>query len=107
MITAQRQLDEAVSSIETQHGKRVTPAGRMLLQALLMEALTTRESEWRTRGNVMIEAYGSEGVVGKQLRDSFGVVLHQAWLDQSGDIITTRDILSAIQKKWCGIFPIC
>ncbi len=107
IIVAQRQLDEAVAAIESAHSSRVTPAARMLLQALVVEATTTREAEWRSRANIMLEAYGSEAKVGQQLRESLNAILHQAWLDQRGEFITTRDILSAIQKKWCGIFPIC
>jgi hypothetical protein len=104
---AQQQLDETVVEIERAHGKRVTPAARIMLEALLLESITTRESEWRSRGNVLFEAYGADAKVSNVVRESFRVVLNQAYVDQTGDFITTRDLLTAIQKKWCDIFPIC
>ncbi len=107
IIRAQQQLDEAIASIEKAYSKRVTPAARIMLQAILVEALTTRESEWRNRGQIMLEAYGSEEQMGRKINESFSTVLRQAYMEQSGDFITTRDVLAAIQNKWCGIFPIC
>jgi hypothetical protein len=105
VIAAQRQLDESIQKIEQK--KRLTPAARIMLQAILLESLTTRESEWKSRGNVIFDSNVSENQLANTIRRSFDAVLDQAYLDQSGDFITTRDILSAVQKKWCDIFPFC
>jgi hypothetical protein len=107
IAVAQLELDKSISEIERARGKRVSPAARIMLEAILLESLTTREAEWRTRGQILFEAYGAESRVSAAISEAFGTVLTQAYYDQSGDFITTRDILSAINKKWCGIFPIC
>lgn len=107
VIKARRQLTESISSFEAQKGKTLTPAARIMLEAILMESLTTRESEWRTRGEVLTEAYGSVDKLGNRVSQSFGSLLEAAYLEQAGDFVTTRDLLAAAQKKWCNIFPIC
>jgi hypothetical protein len=100
IVAAQRQL-------ENEKKKQVTPAARIMLEAILIESLTTRESEWLTRPKISLGSYGSENQLSASLAASLNTVLDQACNDQSGEFITTRDVLSAIQKKWCGIFPIC
>lgn len=107
IVGAQRALHEEISRIEREKNRTVTPAARIILEALLLESLTTRESDWRTRANLTFEAAGSANAISDRIRQSFSEVLTQAWIDQSGEFITAKDVLSAIQKKWCNIFPIC
>src|SRR4051812_27189219 len=104
ILAAKQQLDLSIAKIESK--KPLTPAARIMLEAIVLESLTARESEWKGK-NILLEAYGSEASVRAQLSNSLNEVLSQAYIDQQGDWITTRDLLSAIQKKWCGIFPIC
>lgn len=107
MVAAQRQLDEAVAAIESSKNKRLTPAARVMLEALLLEAVTTREGEWPERAGVTFSAYGSEVLVAARVRESLNVLLQESYIKQTGDFITTRDIMLAAQSKWCGIFPFC
>jgi len=107
MTAAQRQLDQSVATVEKAHGKQLTPAARMMLQAILVESLTTRESEWRERAGVLLEAAGAEAQIQRKMNESFGILLEESWMKQSGDYITTRDLLAAANSKWCNIFPIC
>lgn len=107
MMVAQRQLDQSISAIEATHSKPLTPAARMMLQAILVESLTTRESEWRVRAGIILESVDADTQIRTKLNESFGILLQESWLKQSGDYITTRDLLAAVQSKWCNIFPIC
>ncbi len=107
LASAQRQLDESIDHTEKMHQKQLTPAAKIMLNAILLESLTSREGEWALRASVMLESYGAETRASAVIKESFSAVLSQAYIDQTGDFITTRDLLSAIQKKWCGIFPIC
>ena len=50
ILEAQKNLDDAISNIEKTHNKRVTPAARMMLQAILLESMSTREAEWARSG---------------------------------------------------------
>jgi hypothetical protein len=107
IIAARQELDSLINRTESEQNKRLSPAARNLLQAIMDEALTTRENEWRTRAQVLFDSYGSDRQFSGIIRESFGKVLSEMRVDREVSWITTRDILESIQRNWCGVFPVC
>lgn len=86
----------------------VAPHICQFLSSIILESLLLRKDEWRTRG---VE-YGQTSMIEivRLVHPSLRTVLSEASataIQDGREYLMLVDVVAAIAKKWCRIFPFC
>ena len=101
-------LVSTFSSVETAKGAAIPARVRSLAEAVILESVTLRTTEWKTR-NIDCNDPAQLLQTVPVATDALQLILTAAAPEQVGPVkeVTLAEFLKQSHQQWCGIFPFC